>query len=264
VKEARQLLEAVSFEGVDGKDASRILERTGTAVAAFYPEEAARRFFLAGWGSYPRLRAGISMAFSRDWKKVKSETGGRYWLSKSRRIGVALGSKLALVADGDPFAPGADSQNGTAPEGFEDFRRPCVLAGWMPEPEDPVNRFLAAAGIPLQIPAENFFFGTRRVAGGQWELVFQVRTPSVSQARALVTLFSLARIFAFNTAKDDLGLAGPGEASGRTGITAALPVLFTNSPVQNGAELTLHSGSMNSGEIALLFNIFSVYSIENK
>jgi hypothetical protein len=263
VKEGRQLLEAISFEGLDGRDASQVLERTGTAVAAFYPEEAARRFFLAGWGNYPRLRAGISMAFSRDWKKVKSETGSRYWFSKSRRIGVALGSKLALAADGDPFAPGAGGQSGTAPAGFEDFRRLCVLAGWMPEPKDPVNCFLAAAEIPLQIPAEDFFFGARNVTGGQWELVFQVTTPSVSQARALLTLFSLARMFAFNTAKDDLGLAGPGEVPDRTGIAAALPVLFANPPVQDGAELTLHSGTMNSDEIALLFNIFSVYSISN-
>ncbi|MDR2617291.1 MAG: hypothetical protein LBC62_00335, partial [Treponema sp.] len=177
VKEGRQLLEAISLEGLDGRDAARILERTGTAVAAFYPEEAARRFFLAGWGSYPSLRAGISMAFSRDWKKVKSETGSRYWFSKSRRIGVALGSKLAFAADGDPFAPGSGSQSGTAPEGFEDFRRLCVLAGWMPEPKDPLNRFLTAAQIPLQIPAEDFSFGVRGVADGKWELVFRVHTP---------------------------------------------------------------------------------------
>jgi hypothetical protein len=71
-------------------------------------------------------------------------------------------------------------------------------------------------------------------------------------------------MFAFNTAKDDLGAPVPEAVPDRTGIAAALPVLFANSPVQDGTELTLHSGTMNSDEIALLFNIFSVYSIQTK
>jgi hypothetical protein len=257
VKEARPLLEALSIGNLDGRNAAEILDRTDTAAAALYPEEAGRRFFLAGWGSYPSWRAGVSMTFSRDWKKLKSETGKRYWYSKSGGIGVAMGSKLAYAADGDPFAA-VDGQAVRSPDGFEEFRGNCVLAGWMPEPDDPVNRFLAAMEIPLQIPAEDFFFGAARAEGEKdgWELLFRVRTPSASQARALVTLFSLARIFAVNSAAADIGL--PQEPD-RTGIRDFLPALFANLPIQDDVNLTLRSASMEIEKISLLFTLFSVY-----
>ncbi|AEF81785.1 hypothetical protein [Leadbettera azotonutricia] len=253
VKEGRPLLDALSFQGLDGKDARDVLDRTGTAAAAFYPEQAAQRFFLAGWGSYPSTRAGISMAFSRDWKHAKSETGKKFWFSKGWGLGVAMGSKLALATDKDPFAPGGAA----SPEGFEEFRRACVFAGWMPEPGEALNRFLQAMEIPIKIPAEEFFFGAARAGGTvsgappggdeKWELAARIRTPSPSQAKALVTLFAMARMF--------IGNASGSEASG-----GVLPLLFANIPVQDGADLSLRSGVLDTKEIALLFNSFSVYS----
>ena len=131
VKGARPLLEAVSVRGLGGGNEAEILDRTDTAAAAFYPETAGKRFFLAGWGSYPSWRAGVSMVFSRDWKKLKSETGKRYWYSKSSGIGVVIGSKAAYAAEGDPFAL-IEGQTVRSPEGFEEFRGNCVLAGWIP------------------------------------------------------------------------------------------------------------------------------------
>jgi hypothetical protein len=252
VKQGRPLLDALSFQGMDGRDARDVLDRTETAVAAFYPEQAGRRFFLAGWGSYPNTKAGISMAFSKDWKTVKSETGKKFWSSKSSGLGIAIGPSLAVATDKDPFASGG----AVSPGGFEEFRRACVLAGWMPNPGEPLNRYLEAMEIPIKIPAEDFFFGAVRVGGttsgvppgggDKWELVFRIRTPSPSQARALVTLFTMARMFI-------------GNASGAEGF-GALALLFANTPVQDGADLSLRSGIMETKEIALLFNSFSVYS----
>jgi hypothetical protein len=247
VKQGRSLLDSLSFQGLDGRDAREVLDRTGTATAAFYPEQAAQRFFLAAWGSYPSTRAGISMAFSRDWKKAKSETGKKFWFSRGWGLGVAMGAKLALATDKDPFAPGGAA----SPEGFEEFRRTCVLAGWMPNPSEPLNRFLQAMEIPIKIPAEEFFFGAARTGGEfedeRWELISRIRTPSPSQAKALVTLFAMARMFI-------------GNAPGGEGLVGALPLLFANIPVQDGADLSLRSGVMDTNEIALLFNSFSVYS----
>jgi hypothetical protein len=256
VKETRPLLETLSIGGLDGRDAAEILDRTDTAAAAFYPEEAGRRFFLAGWGSYPSWRAGVSMAFSRDWKKLKSETGKRYWYSKSRGIGAAIGAKLAYAAEGDPFAA-AGGGPVISPDGFEEFRKACVLAGWIPAPREPVNRFLADMEIPLQIPAEDFFFGIAGAEGGNegWELLFRVRTPSASQARALLTLFSLARMFAVNSAVEDIGVPqGPDD-----GLGGLLPALFANLPVQEDKDVVLKSAVMDAEKTALLFKTFSVY-----
>jgi len=147
IAKAKPLLEALSFEGLSGKDASQILERTDTAMAAIYSDSVNRRFFLAGWGNYPSFRAGLSMGFNRDWKTVKSDTGNRYWYSQRNKLGVALGPKAAFVSDGDPFAPGKGLD--PAPQGFEEFRRTCVLSGWLNNPAATIDRFISNLGIPL-------------------------------------------------------------------------------------------------------------------
>jgi hypothetical protein len=53
------------------------------------------------------------------------------------------------------------------------------------------------------------------------------------------------------------------EASPPGGMAALLPILFANPPVQNGAFLNIRTAPMDAGEIALLFNLFSVYSTQN-
>jgi hypothetical protein len=256
VRGGRSLLEALSVGGFRAKDAGQVLDRTDTAAAAFFgggPVEGAGRFFLVGRGKYPNIRAGISMTFSRDWKKAKSPTGNRYWYSPVNGLGVALGPELALAAVGDPFAP-EKLKHEDIPGDFFAFLRgfSFVAAGWIPEPREPVNVFLASLRVPLQIPAEELFFGAARAGGSgegedAWELVFRVRTPSAREARALVTLFSLARIAI---------------ASGA--VPEAVRPLFINLPEQDENILVLRSGPMNTKETALLFSAFSVYSIQNK
>jgi len=267
VERARPLLDSFSMAGFKIKDASQVLDRTQTAVAALYPEESPQRFFLAARGKYPDTRAGISMSFSRNWKKVKSETGNRYWHSKGYGVGVAMGTELVFASSGDPFAPPSGSD--PAPEGFEDFRRPCVLAGWLNNPDLPINRFMDGLGIPLQIPAQEFFFGIVRSTANlsfteasltdnaQWELVFGIRTASASQARSLVSLFSMARFFMMMGMDDGDEFSGEDSSFGPMELAA---LLFANVPEQNEDFLTLRIGPLDEKRIALLLTMFPVYS----
>jgi hypothetical protein len=247
VKEGRALLEALSLGGYSAKDSGPMLDRTDAAAVAFFgggSEGEERRFFLVGRGDYPNIRAGISMTFSGAWKKVKSPTGNRYWYAQANGLGLALGPELALVSTGDPFAPEKIPPE-AIPGDFALFRQPLAVAGWIPSPREPVNNFLSSLRIPIQIPAEELFFGAGKGRDeGSWELLFRIRTASANQARALVTLFGLAR----------LALAGDA-------VPEALGPLFANLPAQDGTILTLRSGPMDEKQVALLFNAFSEYSI---
>ena len=266
VERSRPLLDVLSFGGFKGSDASKILDRTETAIAASYPEGAPQRFFLAAWGEYPKFGAGASLGFSRDWKKIKSGTGSRYWYSKSTKLGVAMGSDLAIVSNGDPFVPSSGID--PVPDGFEDFRRACVLAGWLNNPDIPLNSFMESLGIPLQIPAEDFFFGITRVpadlspAGlnstdtAPWEFVFGIRVSSASQARSLVSLFSMARFFIQMGAGSEADF----ESDSSMSVMELVSLLFSNSPEQNEDFLTLRIGPLNENRIALLLSMFPVYS----
>jgi hypothetical protein len=237
----RPVLDRISFEGIQGSQGAQILDRTTSAVAAFYPEGMPRRFLAAVQGRYPSFQAKLSFTLSPSWKKRRSETGASYWHAVKNGVSVSLGSSSALISDGDPFVqpPGVET-----PEGFEEFCRGTVMAGWMEDASGPLNNFLASMEIPLQIPAKQVFFSLY-TSGQEYETVIQIETPSVSQAKALVTLFSMARLFMANA-----------EAS--LGVVA---VLFANPPVQDGPYLRLHTGSLDAQGIALLFTMFSLYSI---
>jgi hypothetical protein len=187
---------------------------------------------------------------------------------------------MILLTDGDPFSfsPGA-----AGPETFADFRRGGVLSGWLPGPALRINRFLEAVEIPLMIPAEELFFsliplspetpGLPEAPPGEgpparfYELSFRVKTPSVSQARALVSLFSMARLFIPFPESPGVPATGwkpgdPGEPDPDEALAALAPI-FASLPSQEGVYLTIRSGPMASREIALLFGIFSLYSIQN-
>ena len=256
---SRPLLDVLSFEGKSGKDVERILDLTKSAAAVFFPDQE-RRFYIAASGNYPSGRANISFAFSKLWKKQKSTSGQSYWFSKTDNIALSLGSKLALVSNVDPYA-GVPPQFSAEmpPRGFYDFSSALVLSGWMINSAETINPFLELMGIPLQIPAEDFFFGVAeaRLDIKPWELVFKIKTASASHARSLLSLFQVARLFVSrgaepaSTAPGGVALMGPMQAAA---------VLLANVPEQDGEYLTLRTASLNEGEIALLFNLFSLYS----
>jgi hypothetical protein len=250
VAEARPILDLLSFGNLRGGDIPEVLGRTGSAVAAFYPENAGRRFFAVARGDYPRFRSGLSMAFSSLWKKRRSARGGSYWYSAAYNLAVSLSAGRAFLSDQDPLGVSPETQ---CPGGFEALSRGAVLAGWLSGGAAPVNSFLAVREIPLQIPAEQVLFGIHPLppedgAGGTYEVTLRLETPSVSQAQGLMTIISMMRLFM-------TGAFEPGDPF------KIMADLFSGQPVREGSNLILRSGPLDAGEIALLFQIFSLYSI---
>jgi hypothetical protein len=260
---ARPLLDVLSFQGVNGKEAAQVLDKTKSAALAFFSDgedddiTSNRQFYIAAMGNYPQLSASLSFAFSKIWKKQKSSAGGSYWYSQADNIALVLGTGLALVSNTDPLAAFPVA---SAPKGFAEFNRGFALAGWMNDSADAINVFLASMGIPLQIPAEDFFFGARKIetqgfSAEFWDLVFRIRTQSPAQARSLLSLFSIARLFVLR-AQNTQGV----DASEPMSPQQAAMLLFANVPELNAEYLTLRMDSIETEKIALLFNMFSIYS----
>jgi hypothetical protein len=254
---ARPLLDVLSFQGVSGKNVAQVLDKTKSAAAAFFSggkdDDAndERQFYIAALGNYPRFSASLSFAFSKNWKKQKSSSGDSYWYSVKDNVSLALGNNLALVSNTDPLVafPAA-----SAPKGFAEFNRGFALAGWMNDSAEAINVFLASMGIPLQLPAEDFFFGANNKAE-LWDIIFRIRTQSPAQARSLLTLFSIARLFVLR-AQDTQGVVASEPMSPQQAAT----LLFANVPELDAEYLTLRVDSLETEKIALLFNMFSVYS----
>jgi hypothetical protein len=254
---ARPLLDVLSFQGVNGKDAARVLDNTKSAAVAFFSDDITdtRQFYIAAMGDYPRFSASLSFIFSKDWKKQKSSAGGSYWYSQADNIALALGNNLALVSNTDPLAAFSAA---AAPVEFAAFSRGFALAGWMNDSAESINGFLASMGIPLQLPAEDFFFGAgkneaRGSASELWDLVFKIRAPSAAQARSLLTLFSIARLFVLRA--PDTATAGEPMSPQQ-----AAALLFANVPELDAEYLTLRMDPLEADKIALLFTMFSIYS----
>ncbi|GHV65766.1 hypothetical protein AGMMS49587_20350 [Spirochaetia bacterium] len=257
VEAARPILNRVGLGGVSGRQVEDILDRTQYAAAAVYPPASGQNAQVVAWGKYPSAGAGFYFAFSKDWKKRKSAAGKSYWYSERNGLSVALNSRQAFVALGANLDPFAASPGTPSPEGFSEFRRGAALSLWLDNPAVPLNRFLSEAGLPLQIPAEQLLISLHPAAPDAefaaeagYEAHLRIKTPSPSQARALVTIFSMARRVS--------GAAGTGGE-----IATLLPILFANPPVQDGAFLNIRTAPMEAGEIALLFGLFSVYSTQN-
>jgi hypothetical protein len=250
VQNARPILGGMNFPGMDAKSTKQVLDMTKTAVAAVYPP-GPRRFQAVAWGKYPAFRAGLSFAFGSQWKKTRSASGASYWHSGRAGLSLSLNASQAYVSDGDPFAPSP----GTAlPEGFGVFSRGSVLACWLPEPDVPISRLITALGLPLQIPAEEVFFGLYP-AEGNYEALIRIEAPSVSQARALTVLINLTRSFL-------PGMESRAPAGDLSAIDPAVLAihLFANPPVQDGVFLTIKTAPLSETEITLLLNVFAIYS----
>ena len=252
---ARGVLDALSSNFLDAKDAAGVLDSTERAAAAVFPDGAAgsRKFFIAASGNYPSTRANFSFAFSRSWKKQKSSSGSSFWYSQANDLALALGPKLALVSNIDPLS---QFPREIPPEGFREFQienQDLALSGWGNNAEESINKFLESMQIPLQMPIEDFFFGAAGLAGN-WEFIFRIKVPSAAQARSLVSLFTIARFFVLS------GLAAPAVPDGSFSPLDTAMLLFANAPEQNGEYLTIRTPSLNEDEIALLFNVFSIYS----
>ncbi|MDR1374057.1 MAG: hypothetical protein LBJ24_03700 [Treponema sp.] len=244
VSRARSLLEKIFPADLAPARNREALDRTESVAAALYPEESGRRFLAAARGRYPSSRAGFSFAFSRDWKKIRSGAGS-YWRSERHKLSMALTGDRAYISDGPPLIPAPGTKS---PEGLEELRRDAVLAGWVDDAAVPINRFIQSLAMPLQVPAERLLFGVYTAGDKKYDVLLNIATPSTSQARALVSLFSMVRLFLANSDIE------PG------GSAALAFVFFANNPVQEGTNLIVRTGTMDEDGIALLFSMFSLYS----
>jgi hypothetical protein len=263
VQKARPILDLVQIRGVNEKQSKEMLDRTKSAVAALYPPESGRRFQLTAWGSYPGIRADMAFGADRSWKKRRSAAEKlSYWYSAKDGLSVALNAQQAFVAasaDDVPREPFSTAPGIGAPDDFGEFRRGSLISCWLETPGPLVNRVLGAAQIPLQIPAERIFVSIlpateQADAGGgeaaenrPYETLLRFQFSSVTQARSLVMLFTLAGAFIEGGMLDESGPA------------ALAAVLFANPPVQDGANLNIKTAALTGKEIALLFNLFSLY-----
>ncbi|MDR2257732.1 MAG: hypothetical protein LBE14_01135 [Treponema sp.] len=248
VPACRPILDYLEIRGMSPRQSREIFDRTRTAAAAFYPEGHERRFQAAAWGNYPGFRGNMALSAGKGWKKSRSKNGGAYYHSAGEGLSVALTASRAFVSGAGPgnhTDPFAEAPGTEIPEDFAEFRRGAALALWADEPGPPANRFFETLGIPLQLPAEQVFVSLFPYQGegegdAQYEALIRIQTPAASQARSLFTLINMARVYA--PAMEEAGAA-----------LAAL--LFANPPVQDGRNLSLRTGVMSAGEIALLFEL---------
>jgi hypothetical protein len=244
-KAARPVLELIPIRGTDKKQTAQILDRTKTVAAALYPPESGRRFQLAAWGSFSSGMAGMAFGTSKDWKKIRSSQGYSYWYSQANALSVTMNAGQAYVSASSGAAPTEPLGAGSLriPREFAELGGAPALFCWFEKPGPMLNQFLQALGLPLQIPAERMFVS---LAGGPTDDGFQygasvrIETPTESQARALVSLISMARAFS-------------------QGLSGGLPaLLFANAPVLDGKYLNIKTAPLGEKEITLLFSYFPV------
>jgi hypothetical protein len=248
---SRPVLDRVSLGEIRMNRAAQALDMTDTAAAAIYPPQDGRGFLLAAQGRYPSSRLRFFLGVSSSWKKTRSETGGQYWRSEEDNLSVYVEPRYALISGGDPF-PRAGGV--AAPPRFRELREGAVLAGWVPNAGPLIDRFLYGMQIPLSIPADLLIFGVYAATmdsgdpSSHFFARIRLELPSASHAGALVSMISLLRSYIIS---QDLA---------EEGGLSLVPFLFANAPVQDDSSLILRTAVMDAERIALLFNMFSLYS----
>ena len=279
VKNARSILERVAAQEMDQKQTRQLLDRTDSVAAAIYPTDSGRLFQMTAWGNFPSGSAGIALGMNKDWKKIRSVQGHSYWYSRTNQMSVAVKTKQAYVAaySGDtPSDPVSAVPPLQLPPGFHDLKRGSIVFCWFENPGVMINRIFQVMELPLQLPAEQMFIslfasGSNSENDGkrgserndesaiesqgtnpQYQAIVRIETPSESQARAIVTLISMARLFSSNIS----------DAKSRP-ENDILPLLvsffFANAPVQEGRDIIIKTAQLSENEITLLLEYFSLY-----
>ncbi|MDR0643575.1 MAG: hypothetical protein LBG05_01490 [Treponema sp.] len=252
---SRPILDLLTMGGMPIREAAQILDRTSTITAAFYPR-VDPRFFAVFQGNYPKVLADLSLKAAADWKRRRSETGADYWRTEKDRLSIAFDMKTIAASDTDPFSFISNTALAntllSVPQGFDEFRRGAVLAGWFGGGADALNALLMAMETPFEIQANRMLFSVTPKDEAYY-VVLQIETPSENAARSLSQLFSIARLLGVK------GIEQGGAPSRERDLEFFMDMLFSNPPERNGASLTLRLGPMDAVQTALLFNVFSVY-----
>jgi hypothetical protein len=271
VPKAMPILNQTDLLKMQTKQLQQMLDKTSSAVIAMYLPQSEKRFRLVSWGNYPVFGAKMALGFNQDWKKQRSKaTGAAYWYSAKEGLSVALdkGQAWVLSAEGntplEPFSAGAGLSGTPIPEGFNEFSKGAILSCWLNEPGPLINQKLQEMGFPIEIPAEKIFVSVYPTAENQYEAFLRLQVSSATQARALVSVLTLARTFLLLSALDESGgnHAGGGPNGSSTANNGSFELLqaifFANSPVQDNNYINIKTAILSSTGVALLFNLFSL------
>jgi hypothetical protein len=262
VQNAMPILNQTSIFKMKTKQLQQMLDKTTSAVIAMYLPPSEKHFRLVSWGNYPVFRAKMALGFSLDWKKQRSNTSGApYWYSAKEGLSVALDQGQAWVLStagnipAEPFSATGDGLSEVLlPEGFNDFSRGAILSCWLYEPGPLINRKLLEMGFPIEIPAELVLVSIYPAGTAQYEAFLRIQVPSASQARAIVAVFSLAKVFFSLPTSDESG----DSAANKSNLEILQTIFFTNPPVQDDKNINIKTGILSSSGVALLFDIFSL------
>lgn len=259
VQQVRPILDSLKLGGMTGAEIKEFLDMSDVLTAAVFSPLEERHFYAAALGNFPSVRGGLFFGASKDWETKTSSTKMPYWHSARSRLSVSLNPKQAFISDDDPFVPPPGAQ---APEALAALKKDSVLYGWMNEPAPALNRMIASFGMPVQIPANRILFAVYPASPGKaneqtaknktkdselYTAVLRFETSSASQANALVSIFSLARLA--------LAIA---DFSAHKDLETLVRAFFWQNPRADGNALILNTGTMKGEDIALLFNLISL------
>jgi len=260
VVNARPVIEGISYIPLDDKNMKRMLDRTQSAVVAVFSpsSEETRRFQLVSWGSYPASGSSIAFGTNKDWKKQRSAfLNSVYWHSDKAQMSVAVGPSRAYVLAAmtkTPHDPIPSPEGIRIPDGFGEFGKDAVLSCWLSDPGPVLNQKLKETGIPLQIPAEQFFTSLFPKDEQKYEAHVKITVPNAAQAKAVAAFIGIAR--AFMPPEQPLDESGGSPAPNSAAMLSAL--LFANPVIQEDNSLIIKTPSLDVNEIALLFSMFSL------
>jgi hypothetical protein len=273
----RPILEGISYIPLNDKNMKQMLDKTqSAAMAVFTPSPRDdRRYQLVSWGNYPASSAGMAFGSNKDWKKQQSVSSNMvYWHSEKSQISVAVSPSRAYVLAAMtkvPHDPIASTEGIKIPEGFGEFAKGAVFSCWFSDPGPLLNQRLKTMSLPLEIPAEQLFIclfqADKKTSAAQpmspaepfYEAQFKIKLPGATQARAVVSLLTLAR--SFMPAPEPPPPIEPTDTQDRkTQKSAAMMIyiLFSNPIVQEEESIILKSPPLGVRDISLLFSVFSL------
>ncbi|MCL2230391.1 MAG: hypothetical protein FWC01_04795 [Treponema sp.] len=235
-KEARSIIDLLPIEELKNRQTRQMLDRTDYLAAALFPPTSGKRFQLVTWGKYPHSQANMAFSADRSWQAQRSESGQSYWHSSANRLSLALTSNQAFAASSlrsQPLDPYAASPGIKIPDGFNSFRRSAPLSCWLNNSSVIIERMLNNAGIPMRLPVREIFFNLEP-AGGNFEVTARFQFDSVSQARGMIALLSLA--------------------AGAISSDQLFSLLFANQPVLNGNNVDIKMASLSERELLTLLD----------
>ena len=246
VQSVRPILDSLVFGGMSGAEIKDFLDMSDELTLAAFQNPGDRHFYAAAAGKFPNVGGGLFFSTSKDWEKKTSASGMPYWYSAKSMLSVSINARAAYLSDADPFVKGPGAK---VPEALVAMQKGAVLSGWMNDPSGAIKKLIASFEIPIEIPAERFLFAIySEDENNLYTATLRFEMASNTQAAGLVGIFSLAR----------LGIAFADFSEHKEMETLA-KAFFSRNPAQDGNALVLQTGKISGKDLALLFNIISVY-----